>query len=395
MALENMNYEIVVFSDEWFGLPFSCKHLLKYFLSDHTILWFETIGLRSPKLNLYDVKRVIQKISGWVSARPTNSYVIPKNLHIFDPIQIPYNHIKRVRELNKKLLLCAVKEFQHKSIEKERVLITTWPFLGDLIGYFGEQLSVYYRVDDFSEYPGVHKDAIKKLENDLIRKVDMVVATAGHLEQIENKGKAIHFLPHGVDFEHFAGRQDCNTGDGLPTQKIPSPRIGFFGLLSSWIDFDLIVKVASTQPQWSFVFIGPLQVPKSSLPKAPNIYFLGPISYDELPQHARYFDVGLIPFKVNELTSSVNPLKLMEYLAMGIPVVSTPLVEVVKYKEYVRIASGAEDFEKAIQAAIDEDNPELRKTRQLIAKAHGWAEKSEQLKVWIDEALERKLALPR
>ena len=387
-----MDYEILVFSDDWFGLPFSCKHLLQHFLPDRPLIWVETIGLRSPRLNLYDIKRTIGKISGWLSSHRISTCILPKNLHIIDPIQIPYNHINFVRKLNKRLLIRAIDRLQCNNTKRERVLITIWPFIGDLVGCLGEQLSIYYRVDDFSELPGVHKESIIDSEKKLIEKVDMVVATSENLTKIDIPGKLVKYLPHGVDFEHFSFKRG-NTNNKLPIQQIPPPRIGFFGLLNSWIDFELLSHVAANNRQWSFVFIGPSQIPLSSLPNLSNMHFLGPVSYEELPTHAQYFNVALIPFKVNSLTRAVNPLKLLEYFAIGLPVISSPLPEVMKYQNHVMIASGYEDFCYAIKVALERDSQELMFLRQEIAKEQSWEKKSFELKMWIEEFLERKNAL--
>jgi len=387
----DLDYEIVVLSDEWFGLPFSCKHLLKHFLPDHRLIWVETIGLRSPKLNLYDLKRTITKISQWIfSVNKSDQQVIPKNLNIINPFQIPYNHFNVVRAINKSVLLRAINGLGDKAANRTRVFITTWPFVGNLVGRLGDRLSVYYRVDDFSEFPGVHKKRIIQLENELINKVDMIVATAKDLAKINIEGKKIRYLPHGVDFEHFSSRKN-NDRFELPIQKISSPRIGFFGLLSAWVDFDLLSTLACMQRQWSFILIGPSQIPISQLPQAPNIHYLGAIPYQELPKHAQFFDIAMIPFKVNTLTRSVNPLKLMEYLSMGIPIVSTPLPEVETYRDYVKIASDPENFAKAVETSLEEDSPQLREARTLVAKPHSWKEKSLQLKNWIEEDLEDKI----
>jgi hypothetical protein len=394
---DDIDYEILVFSDEWFGLPFSCKHLLKHFLPDHPLIWVQTIGLRPPELSLYDIKRAIRKISKWIfSSKKNNSQEIPENLHIIDPIQIPYNHFSIIRKINREILIRALSQSQKRIRRPNRgkVFITTWPFMGNLVGHLGEKLSIYYRVDNFSELPGVQKKFINQLEKELIEKVDMVVATSEILTRIDIGNKPVKYLSHGVDFDHFS-RKSYNNICKLPIQQIPSPRIGFFGLINSWIDFELLSLIASKNPRWSFVFIGPSQIPLSYLPNLPNMHFLGPVSYDELPKHAQYFDLGVIPFKINALTLSVNPIKLMEYFSIGIPVVSTPLPEVVKYREYVAIASGADGFGRAIRESLDGDNEKLREARQLVAKSNSWVQKSLRLRTWIEETLESKFALSK
>jgi hypothetical protein len=256
--IKQVDYDIVVLSDEWNGLPFSCKHLLRHFLPDVPLIWVETIGLRSPGLNLFDIKRAIKKLTGWLSKREIRQDIVSQNLYILDPLQMPYNQLSVVREFNKKMVIKTLKDFRHGRSNGERVLITTWPFIGNMVGSLGELVSIYYRVDDFSEYPGVSKNYIRRVEEELIRKVDMVIASAENLTHIGVEDKVVRYLPHGVDFEHFAPKN--GTVRELPIQRIPKPRIGFFGLLDRWIDLDLLSVVAVNHPTYSFVFIGPSQL---------------------------------------------------------------------------------------------------------------------------------------
>jgi glycosyltransferase involved in cell wall biosynthesis len=383
-------YEIIAITDEWGGLPFSCKHLLGNFLPEVPLLWVETIGLRSPRLNLYDLKRGLSKLAGWIGSSREDPAPLPENLTVLDVFQVPYNHLRAVRKLNVRLLARAVAASSRGRPPRRRVLLTTWPFLGDLVGRLGEELSIYYRVDDFSEFPGVEKEAIRKLEEELMEKVDLVVASAEHLARTAS-GKEARYLPHGVDFDHFASSDGLK--DDLPILRIPPPRIGFFGLLDAWVDLELLDELAQGNPEWSFVFIGPSQLPLSSLPKRRNMHFLGPVSYRELPSHARHFQVGMIPFRVNALTRSVNPLKLMEYLSLGLPVVSTPIPEVAKYGREVAIAGDSRAFAEAIGRALSRPDAEARGRRQEIARSHSWASKSAELREWIEKALEQRLGV--
>lgn len=388
--MPQIDYEIIVFSEEWNGLPFSCKHLLRNFLPDIPLIWVETIGLRAPTFSAYDLSRVTNKVINWFChpSRENGSEV--DNLVVMDPIQIPYNQVALVRNFNKWILGKKLKSLLDARSCRDKVVITTWPFTGNLVGYFGERLNIYYRVDDFSEFPGVDKKRIACLEKELIEKVDIVIASAQNLMKgIHIDGKPVKYIPHGVDYEHFSPKRN-DSSKRLPIQEIPTPRIGFFGLINSWVDLDLLGFVAAHHPQWSFIFIGPSQLPMSSLPKGNNIYYLGKIPYEMLPLHAQYFDVGLIPFKVNALTEAVNPLKMMEYFSMGLPVVSTPIPEVLKYKDLVKIASDPKSFGVAIEAAFKQDSERSRRCRKNLAKRHSWKEKSVYLKRLIEEALEQK-----
>ena len=133
---------------------------------------------------------------------------------------------------------------------------------------------------------------------------------------------------------------------------IPKPIAGFFGLIHEWIDLDLLARLAKYNPEVSFVFIGKYSVDVDQVNQYPNTYFLGQKTYDELIDYAKHFYVGLIPFKINELTINVNPIKLKEYLALGIPVISVNLPEVDTYRQVVRIGETFKAFDKALKEEL-------------------------------------------
>ena len=382
------SYEIVVFSDDWFGLPFSCKHLFKHFPPHIPILWVETIGLRSPSFNFYDFKRAGKLIRDWLKKNPVPGNNLPENLRIVNPLQIPYNHIPIVRSFNQRKMIKNIGNLTNNKSSRKRVILTTWPFLGGLFGKLNEDLTVYYRVDDFSEFPGVRRDLIQTLEVEIIQKADMVIASSENLTFLPYGHKAF-YLPHGVDYEHFT-KQDKDSRTGSVISAIPHPIIGFFGLLNSWLDLEVIDRVAALHKQWSFVFIGPSQMPESQLPRRENIYYIGPLSYEVLPAVATNFDVGLIPFRINKLTLAVNPLKLLEYFALGLPVVSTPLPEVVKLGNLVHIGNDENSLSIAISNALQDTTLDAVSKRQQIAKTNSWQLKAIQLRKLLEEAINTK-----
>ncbi len=379
------DYEIVVFTDDWNGLPFSCKHLLKHFLPDVRLVWVETIGLRSPRLNLYDIKRSFQKLAGWLSREEaTEEKSRPHNLQLIDPFQIPYNQFGFIRKLNARLMIKCLDRKSPKQKPK-RVFLTTWPFMEGVAGKIGDDLSIYYRVDDFAEFPGVNKPLIQKLEKGLIENVNLVVASAEKLAQFEPDTKA-HYLPHGVDYDHFnVDRNLIEKPEKLKQYK--RPIVGFFGLLNSWLDLEVVRDSALLNPDMDYLIVGPSQLPEHQLPKAANMHYLGPVPYEQLPELASWFDVALVPFKLNDLTVAVNPLKLMEYFALGVPVVSTPLPEVVKYKPDVEIGGTADEITLAIKNVLANDTPEKREKRKRIARDKSWIAMSLQLQGWIEAEL--------
>ena len=189
------------------------------------------------------------------------------------------------------------------------------------------------------------------------------------VESKKAKSGNTFFLPQGVLVEHFKKNEE-----NIPFQlrNLNKPVIGFFGLISEWIDLDLIVFSAKKMADCTFLVIGKPTVDISILNGVSNIKFVNEISFKDLPNYASAFDVGIIPFKLNELTLASNPLKLLEYLSLGIPVVSVNLPEVNKFKSYVLIAENYEDFVHKIMIAVEHDSETKRSERVAIAKKYSW-----------------------
>jgi UDP-galactopyranose mutase len=166
----------------------------------------------------------------------------------------------------------------------------------------------------------------------------------------------VHPFPSSVDQLHF-NRARATTRAPDDQAGIPTPRLGYFGVIDERIDLDLLARVAEARPDWSLVMIGPVaKVGEHELPRRPNIHYLGQRSYDDLPDYVAGWDVALMPFALNEATRFISPTKTPEYLAAGCPVVSTPIRDVVRqYADLaaVQIAAGAEAFVAACAAAIE------------------------------------------
>jgi O-antigen biosynthesis protein len=163
------------------------------------------------------------------------------------------------------------------------------------------------------------------------------------------------------------------------------------GGIHDWVDVELIVETARRMPEITFVLIGPtLKSLKPKLEGIPNLLSLGPKPYSELISYMAYFTVGIIPFKLNLLNESTNPIKLYEYLGTGLPVVSTGMQEVVVYEAdgVVYIADDPESFgDRIIKAIATSTDPELINRRLGIAAGNSWASRAEQIMSGIETGL--------
>jgi len=380
--------DFIVFSDDWGRHPFSCQHIMQHFLATNRILWVNTIGMRNPRFTAYDIKRSVEKIKGWLRPHKTNHKQLPDNLTILSPFMLPYSNYAVVRERNKRSVLRSVKRVTDHFQFRHPIVLTTLPNAVDYVGELCERLSVYYCVDDFTHWPGVDSCLVTEMEEALLRKVDYVCASSEELCRKKARfGTTPKLLAHGVDNEHF----HMPAGGELQTVPRGTRRvIGFFGALSAWVDYGLLLKLARMRPDWLFLLVGPVDTDVSILTNIENIHLAGKIPYEDLPKVAESFDVALIPFVINDMTLSVNPLKLMEYLACGLPVVSTPLPEVLKFSDLVYIADSVETFAQSVERALLEDSPDLKQKRRELASHYSWKSVAETFSAAVEQAARTK-----
>ncbi|MFB3908291.1 MAG: glycosyltransferase [Candidatus Eisenbacteria bacterium] len=298
-------------------------------------------------------------------------------------MQIPYNHIGIIKAINHLAMLGTLRSAMPRSVAP-RVVLTNWPFLDHLVGALQETVFIYYRVDDYAEMPGVKRSYIRKVEDRLMDKADLIVATSQGLVP-EGRWRAKgRYLPHGVDFEHFRGGKRGQCG---ALSQLPSPRIGFFGLIDDWVDVELVEELAAAHPEWQFILAGRCRAQVGSLEVLKNVHVIGQVDYRQLPDVGAEFDVGVIPFRLNALTLCVNPLKLLEYFALGLPVVGVRLPEVVNFEDKVLLADNADEFARRIEDALGESGEVRRAARQKLASEHSWSRRATELKSWIADAL--------
>jgi glycosyltransferase involved in cell wall biosynthesis len=229
------------------------------------------------------------------------------------------------------------------------------------------------------------------LEKVLIKHSDVIFVTARRLfDRIHPLNESTFYVPNAANIEHFfnGGREDVSLLTQV--QRIPQPRLVYVGSIREWLDFELIQAIAKAHPDWSIVMVGPVRNEKEVneyFDGISNVHWLGRVDYQVLPSILRRMDLGLIPFKINDLTLAVNPLKVYEYLAVGIPVVSTPLPEMVMMEEMVSIAGNTDQFVEAIEKNLAEDTPERTALRLQCAREHSWGARVDEMLQAITEVL--------
>jgi GT2 family glycosyltransferase len=242
---------------------------------------------------------------------------------------------------------------------------------------FGAKL-VYDCMDDWQNWPSDPLPGAFSLaeERELVHESDVLFVTSRELQNRHSADRVeSRLIPNAADFDFFH-----NAPVSSLAQDIKKPVIGYYGAIADWFDLDLVVHVARSRPQYSFVLIGQVhQLDVSELKALPNTYLLGEKPYSELPGYLRGFDVCTLPFRMNRLTKSVDPVKVYEYISQGKPVVSVPLAELAPMSELLYFAEGPEDFSSQIDRALAERDAVLEQKRIAFASKNTWRDRFDTL----------------
>ena len=342
---------ILCFASGYDAPPTSKHHVMHLLAERNTVLWVNYHASRRPSRTWADLAGGVAKLRQVCRGRQRRR----SNLHVLTPMVVPAPNSRWARRTNRRLLTAQLRRALRRL---DAGPVQVWSFAPD-IAYVLDGLDVekvvYYCVDEFSQFAGYDAQQVRADEAELCRRADLVVTTSEALQQAKRPlNRNTILVPHGVDYEHFAKAVTDDLPEPADLADLPHPRLGFFGLIHEWVDVALLAAAARLRAQWQWVLIGDANVDLSALKGLPNVHVLGRRPYEQLPAYCRALDVGLIPFVVNDLTRSVNPIKLREYLAAGLPVVSTPLPEVTRGDWPAATADTPEAFIAAVEAALAE-----------------------------------------
>lgn len=225
---------------------------------------------------------------------------------------------------------------------------------------------VYDCMDELSNFKGAPPE-LCILENELLARADVVFTGGISLyEHKSAKHRNIHAFPSSVDVAHFGSARQTQQ-EPSDQRAIPGPRLGYAGVIDERFDSGLVGAVAAARPDWQFVLVGPVvKIDPASLPRAPNIHYLGSRAYAELPAYLAGWDVAMLPFARNDATRFISPTKTPEYLAAGLRVVSTSIRDVVRTYGECGLASIADDpssFVAAVESSLTAGDDAARLAR--------------------------------
>jgi len=256
--------------------------------------------------------------------------------------------------------------------------------------HLGPVATVYDCMDELSAF--LHAPpTLRERERELFERADLVFTGGRSLyEAKRQQHAAVHCFPSSIESAHFA-RARAAQPDPADQAALPRPRLGYFGVIDERIDLELIAGVADARPDWQLVMVGPVvKISADSLPRRPNIHYLGQKPYGELPAYIAGWDLAIMPFARNDATRFISPTKTPEYLAAGKPVVSTSIRDVVRPYGRAQLVSIADDPEQFVVAAERELSREDRQpwlTRvDAFLRGNSWDATWNRMRELIDSA---------
>jgi len=325
-------------------------------------------------------RRLLQLLFG---IRPTwRDSSLPDNLSIVTSrLVIPMKFLSKGRlydilnRFNNRIVSNAINKCIKDASVSEYIFINSFnPFYQFQAEGATQKLLVYQCVDNIAEHAYVSKHG-PRLENEMISKADLVFVTSQELYRLkQHAGPKVFYLPNAANIAVFRTAARTNKPYDLPEGF--KGIIGYVGNIDPRLDYSLLVRIANRFPSHLLLIVGPKtfdEYKDFQLEEMPNVCFVGPKRYDDLPSYMNTFDCAIIPFKCNAATKSIYPLKVNEYLASGRPVVSTDFSDDIRgFEQVISIAANHDEFLARIDAEIRTDNESKRKQRIEVAGRNTW-----------------------
>lgn len=381
-----MSRDLLMFGEDWGGLPSSTQHLAKALLAGgDRILWVNSLGLRRPRLT--DGRRLLTKLAAATRARsPAPVSTGPRPHRILAPVAPPVPRPGFERAVAGRWLARQIRRaLLESNLAARPILWTSLPTATPVLDHLSVSATVYYCCDDFSALEGVDHAAVTAYEEELAHRADLILVSSPDLAAKFPNAKTRVVL-HGADTEMFGTPQPCPVD--VPTDR---PTVGFYGSLAGWIDWDWLGALARLLPDWEVQLIGPTK-PESAqalarLAKLPNVRLLGPRPHAALPAYVQAWTAALLPFRDTAQIQACNPLKLREYLSAGTPCIATDFPAARAYSPEAHIARSVTDaaaYLRGLQNLPADQAARAAQARQHRVAGESWAARAATIRAYLD-----------
>ena len=383
---------VVVFSaqDYWYhNRAHSDVQLARALSTDRPVLLVNSLGMRMPRRGstTQPLRRVARKVGSTLRAlrRPEAAY---PRLHVMTPVSVPVFANPRLSRLNAAFVRLQVRLAARLVGLGVPDLLITLPTAWEVARHLPARRVVVNRSDRYSALPEADTALIARLEASMLEACDAAVYVSHEMLADEQhlvdagSGRAV-FLGHGVDLDHFA--PEPGRAEPADLAAVPHPRAGFFGGIDDYVvDLELLRRLAVELPDVSLVLVGAATCPLDDLVALPNVHWLGMKPYAEIPAYGAGFDVALMPWLQNDWIRFCNPIKTKEYLALGLPVVTTPYPEAAAHAGVLAVAATADEFVGLVRAAVDGNPVSTAQERRAAVAGDSWLARADALRELFD-----------
>ncbi|MFM8273744.1 MAG: glycosyltransferase, partial [Gemmata sp.] len=264
------------------------------------------------------------------------------------------------------------------------VVVTTLPLVADLVGRFRAARWVYYCVDDFSVWPGLDGATLRRMEAELVPKVDACIAVSETLQaRLAELGQPSHLLTHGVDLDFWR----APPAGALPASlreldALPGPLVVYWGVIDRRTDLALVKALGSAMTEGTILFVGPQEQPDPALLRLPRVRARPPLPFADLPALAARAGALIAPYADLPVTRAMQPLKLKEYIATGKPVVVRRLPATREWGDCADVVETPEAFAAAVLTRLRAGVPEGQRRARTRLESEGWSAKAALFERW-------------
>lgn len=343
-------------------------------LSNHIpVVFVNSLGMRTPRpgVSTQPWGRILRKLRSMTKGLRK----VAPMMWVFSPLMLPPTSKLWLRKINACLIAVQIRLVLKIVGIRRWFTWVTVPTAYDVLEALPRSVTIFNRSDAFSKFHEVNEQFIKSCEEKLLKNSDMTLYVNRKL-MAEDIGPEDHkyYLGHGVDYGRFASASGNGKSVHPDLASLKHPIVGYFGAIDDYAtDLKLFKLAAQSLPEMSFVLIGLSTVDISDIISLPNVHYFGFRAYAEIPKFGAGFDVGIMPWFQNEWIEYCNPIKLKEYLALGIPIVTMPIPQTDEYPGLLSVATTPQGFVEAIRTSLATNDERSKLLRQKAVEKDSWS----------------------
>jgi glycosyltransferase involved in cell wall biosynthesis len=384
--------------EKWTGLWRNRHQLMSRFAKDNKVLYVE------PHRKLKKTRAKLAKgelqLQAFIKDLSKNRVALTnENMLIYhSPLYAPVSDRFPLNKLTRYFWRIILRKTLVKMEFHDPIIWVSRPSMIDLIDGFGKKMLIYHVVDEYQAYFGnsvSDEDQKNKTERRMLKKADLVLVVSQKLYDTKKPiNPNTHLVSNAVDFYAYDEALCSEKPQPKELAELPSPKIGYSGLIAAKLNFKLLRDMAISHPEWSIILLGAIDYRHCSedlnlLKKMKNIYFIKRKNIKDVPYYIKALDVCIAPYKINRHSQNMSPLKIYDYMACGKPIVSTNFPAAQMYKELIYIACTESEFTPLVEKALNEDNINSIKKRRHVASMNTWDDRVKQISMLIHSTLHK------